>query len=77
MTKEQDIILSEMRNDIYFMVKRYNDLVKQFKQFNEHNMSENDATDYKLIVFEILASSGEVISVEPEDAYEFVSRLDP
>jgi hypothetical protein len=75
MTKEQDIILSEMKNDIYLWVKKYNDLVKQFK---EYNMSENDATDYntpKLIAFEMLASW--VISVEPEDAYKFVSRLDP
>jgi hypothetical protein len=66
-----------MRNDVYLLVRRYNDLVKQF---NEDNMSERDATDYntpKLIAFETLASSGGVISVEPEDAYDFVSKLDP
>jgi hypothetical protein len=77
MTSEQDIILSQVRNDAYLIVRRYNDLVKHF---NECNMSENDATDYnspKLIAFETLANSGGVISVEPEDAYDFVSRLDP
>jgi len=76
MTKEQHEILYQIKNDTYFLVRKYNDLVEQF---NQHNMSENDASDYntpKLIAFEMLDNSGGIISVEPEGAYDFVSKLD-